>query len=142
MTSYIIHAITFLVVILQRPALAINETTGIISWTSTPQSTVDSDDTHIVYSQITGYTIQISGGNCLKDDPITISTTSTEFLLQSDSECQDLSDTGTRIHSGANYSVRVKSLNHHTNTESNFSNPEFVSTQAKGIGTVHIVYST
>lgn len=92
-----------------------------------------SGDTLIVYSQVTGYTIEISGGNCLKDDPVQVNTTGTEYHLQPDSECHRSIDADNRFHSGANYTIRIKALNHNTNIASNFSDPKWISTQPRGI---------
>lgn len=111
--------------------MTVNETTGDISWTLT-KNVSSSDDSTVVYIQAMGYTIEISGGNCLKDDPIKMNITRTKYRIQPDSECQDSIDADNRLHSGANYTIRIKALNHATNTAGDFSDPKWISTTTRG----------
>ena len=113
---------------LHLPKVEFNETTSELFWTL--QNSTDYRESCMpVYLPITGYHIEIHGGRCFRREPIQENISdSDDYHSLSIDELQERR----KIESGANYSVRVRSLNHNFNITSNFSKRRPITTQTKG----------
>ena len=115
---------------LHLPVVKFNATTNEIYWTL---NTTSYQDGHVytLYSQITGYSIEIHGGNCFTGECIRGNITSSDKHHSID--LQELLDVDLVIENGANYSVWIRALNHFNNVASNFSDRQSFTTPIKGM---------
>ena len=113
--------------------VSFNESSNRLSWTmvNNTLSYVEDIEAYIIYLPVTGYIIEITGGNCLENVTITLNLARNEFILPT-SDCPD-SNTESRIDNGANFMVQIKALNNYTDVgESRFTTPFLMKTKEIG----------
>ena len=81
---------------------------------------------HQIYLPIRSYIVEVTGGNCPSNESIH----ELEVTQHNNNETSLL--LGLQLHSGANYSLRLKALNDHVNITSNFSEAVNFNTLPKG----------
>lgn len=109
--------------------LKVNASTLRLSWTLSTLSLQD----HQVYLPTTSYIIELAGGNCPANGSNVYKFEVTQHSNISNTSYYDEklpSELLNQLHSGANYSLRIKG--YHMNFTSNFSEPDRFTTIPKG----------
>lgn len=117
--------------VLPKPVgLRIDGNTFMLSWTLQNSSILLE---HQVFSPVRNYAIELTGGNCPLSEPVI------HELQHNYNEISLLSIL--QLHSGANYSLRIKALGYHINFTSNFSKPVNFTTMPRGTTIIPCSYT-